>query len=295
MNALDCPCECHGRSRWHPCSIEGGCGHLHPAGQPTTGGLCAAPQCDRPAHGGFLCPPCVSTLRRDLVAVPDLLADLEVTITRQDKISDDSGGRKSDERPLPLRLGPMQARDDLLSTLANWAAQLAGVPVVGASAYLIERLDDIRIATYAGALADEIGYAVIVAQRAVDKPLQLVYVGPCDKCGWDLYAHPRRAVVACRNDECGAEYEIASRREWLLKQAEDQLRTATEISRALPNLLQRPLTAAKIRGWAYTGRLAKHPPLPDRPNEPVYRIGDVIDLCREEAEKESRRRPGVAC
>jgi hypothetical protein len=232
-----------------------------------------------------MCSICIATLHRDLEAVPVLLEDLEVTITRQDRLADPSD-RKSAETPLPLKLGPMEARRDLAATLLTWAYHLAfDHGTVGpmssekAARYLAASLDAIQRDEQAGDLADEIGYAVIQAQRAVDKPQQLQYTGPCEECGADLYAHLRASHVACRN--CPQTYPIEQRREWLLTQAEDRLLTAAEMSRALPGLLRKPLTASMIRGWAHRDRLTAYPPLPERPRDPVYRVGDVLDLIRE--------------
>lgn len=251
--------------------------------------ICHAPYCDQPSHGSFLCGSCTRTLGRDLDSVPILLEDLEVTICRQDKISEASG-RSTDERPLPLRLGPVEARRDLAETLRVWSSHmrahargghaLAVTVALSSAAYLRANLDAIAIDRDAGQIADEIGYAVLMSQRAVDKPLQHVYVGPC-VCGADLYAHPRAADVTCKNTPCEREYPVKERREWLLEQISDQLLTATEISRAIPNLLQQQITASMIRGLAHRGKLTAHPPLPDRPREPVYRIGDAVALLTE--------------
>lgn len=247
--------------------------------------ICSSPTCDRPPHDGHLCQSCINTLRRDLEAIPDLLADIMVTISRQDRLSD-SDGRGSSEKPLPLRLGPMEAKRDLADTITAWSdhvaarrdTNLTGQTTLQRADWLTLYLGEVQDDPRAGDLADEIGYAVITAQRAVDKPLIHQYVGPCDLCGSDLYAHPRSKVVACRNQPCDAEYNVEDRRAWLLSKAEDQLMTATEISRALPNLLQRSLTSATIRGWARHGKITQHPPLPDRPRDPVYRIGDVLSI-----------------
>ena len=280
--------------------------------------VCLAPQCDNPPHDGFLCSSCVATLRRDLSAVPYLLADLDITISKQDLLSD-SEKRASSERPLPLRLGPMEAKRDLAETLANWVqhlvAQHHAVPpydilvvaphvnkrgalveqrsdrqVLALAAWMVGHINYVQIDPEAGNLADEIGYAVITAQRAVDKPLQLVYAGPCDECTTDLYAHPRKAEVECRG--CAAVYDIAARRGWLLEQAEGQLLTATEMSRALPGLLQKPLTASMIRGLAHRGRLTQHPADPRRPREPLYRVGQVIDVLTSMEEESGRLKAG---
>lgn len=253
--------------------------------------VCAAPQCDRPSHNGFICITCRDILRRDLDAVPVLCEDLQVTIAKQDRLGD-TDGRSTDEHPLPLRLGPMEARRDLTATLWAWATHIAGRRNIPApecepmrlASFLRVFMGDIEDDEQAGDIADEIGYAVIMAQRTVDKPLQHVYAGPCDECGVDLYAHPRASDVSCRN--CARDYDIDSRRKWMLKQAEDQLLTATEMSRALPGLLQQQLTAAMIRGLAHRGRLAAHPPHHSRPRDPLYRVGDVIELLNELSRQE---------
>lgn len=261
--------------------------------------LFGSPACDRPTHDGWLCHTCVNTLRRDLDAVPTILEDLQVTISRQDRIGDPDG-RGGTEQPLPLRLGPMEARRDLADTLRAWADHVAsrrGTTLDShqprhLAEWLSMHLGDVRDDPRAGDIADELGYAVIVARRAVDKPLRHVYVGPCDRCGTDLYAHPKAAVVDCPNTpDCDTAYRVAERRDWLLDRVRDQLCTATDISRALPALLGLQLTSATIRGWARHRGLVRHPPIPtsERPHDPVYRVGDVIDMAREMAQTKARR------
>lgn len=244
--------------------------------------LCLAPSCDKPSSGGFICPSCTGTLRNDLAAVPALLVDLEITISRQDRLHDPQPHGRT-ERPLPLRLAPMEARRDLLATLQVWAkhtAKRAGIPAPrdDCAGFLLSYLPSVASDPDAGDLADEIGYIVIIAQRSVDRPMQLIFVGPCDLCTADLYAHPRSLIVACRQIGCDAEYNIAERREWLLDQAKDQLLSAAEITKALPGLLprQQKLTSSMIRGWHLRGRLAQRPPHPSKPREPRYVLGEVL-------------------
>jgi len=263
--------------------------------------LCTAPRCSFPSLNGFLCRNCADTLKRDLGAIPWLLEDLEVTTTRQDRISDPDG-RSGDERPLPIRLHAMEARRDLNVTLASWTMHIAG-RLEGLSGggwdelrlanYLLDHLGTILTDPAAGQIADEIGYARGVCIRAIDKPVPRVYVGPCEDCDRDLYAHPSAAEVECKTPDCGAAYPIEARRRWLLGKADDQLLTAVELSRALPNLLQRPLTAAMIRGYAHRGRLTQHPPLKlDGP--PLYRCGEVIMLLNEIANEQAGRPKDLA-
>ena len=267
--------------------------------------ICGTPGCDRPTTVGFLCRTCLDILRRDLDAIPDLVADLMVTISRQDRLTDAT--QRDGENRLPLRVGPMEAKRDLDDTLAVWARHVAerrGTETpplhdpVEVGAWLSRHVGDVQDDPLAGQIADELGYAVLTGQRAVDKPLQLRYVGPCDLCGGDLYAHPRAATVASRNPRCDAEYNIPERREWLLSQAEYQLLTATEMSRALPGLLppdpsgrEQTLTPSMIRGYAHRGRLTKHPAHPARPHEPLYLVYEVINLLADLQRNESN----VAC
>jgi hypothetical protein len=125
-------------------------------------------------------------LRGDLAAMPWLLDDLEITITRQDKLSDPTG-RSGDERPLPIRINAMEARRDLNATLAGWAMHIAGRldGLTGSgwneprlANYLLDHLGTILTDPAAGQIADEIGYAKGMAMRAIDKPAPRVYVGP---------------------------------------------------------------------------------------------------------------------
>jgi hypothetical protein len=264
-----------------------------------TGTICSSPHCAFPQHNGYLCRNCTDTLKGDLSAIPWLLDDLEVTITRQDRLSDPSG-RSGGEHPLPIRINAMEARRDLNGTLAAWAMHIAGRldgldrdtiwTELRLANYLLDHVGTILTDPAAGQIADEIGNARGLAQRTIDHPVQRVFAGPCEDCDKDLYAHPRAAEVACKTSDCGAIYPIEARRRWLLGKAEDQLLTAVELSRALPGLLRRPLTAAMIRGYAFRGRLTQHPPLKLK-GPPLYKCGDVLSLLNEIAEDEARGRP----
>jgi hypothetical protein len=98
-----CPCECHGRNNWHPCSIAGGCGHLHhTAPHLDTIGRCQL--CNRPPRaGGVLCWTHTDTISHMLnpnnhgdpdadvtASIPVLYAMLNPT---------PSGGHTGDRRP----------------------------------------------------------------------------------------------------------------------------------------------------------------------------------------------------
>ena len=255
--------------------------------------ICSAPRCGNPQLNGYLCGSCRNTLVDDLSAIPGLLSELDTTMARQDRLGDKSR-RPGDERPLPFRVFAMEARRDVVQTLIIWALHVSRRSghrpnlenlenPQKLARWMSSRIADIDSDPLAGTLADEIGYARVLGRRTIDKPAESLYAGPCDQCSSDLYAHPAAAEIECR--DCAAAYRVETRRAWLLAQAEDHLLTAAEMSRALPGLLphdqhgrEQYLTAAMIRGWAHRGRLFKHPPHPTRPNDPLYRVGDVRTL-----------------
>lgn len=113
--------------------------------------LCTTPGCSRPSPDAFVCTGCADALRRDLGDMPALLADLEVTLTRQDVLRDASkppafhrGGadNSADGKPLPPHLRSRDAGyalpstpwpysqaagvelDDAVNTLSTWVRHL---------------------------------------------------------------------------------------------------------------------------------------------------------------------------
>jgi hypothetical protein len=268
---------------------------------------CASPDCQFIQHNGFLCRTCTDKLRGDLSAVPWLLEDLEVTICRLDKLHDPTG-RSGGEKPLPIRLHAMEARRDLNTTLASWAVHIAGRlggldrdtiwTELRLAAYLLRNLNTILTDPNAGMIADEVGYARRMAQKTIDKPEPRVFVGPCEFCEMDMYAHPSAAEVVCKNPDCGDEpYPIEARRRWLLGKAQDQLLTAIDMSRALAGLLpkEKTITASMLRGLARRGRLTQHAPLPDQPKRPRYRVGQLLEILFEDEEDVPGRPGQIAC
>jgi hypothetical protein len=123
---------------------------------------------------------------------------------------------------------------------------------------------------------NEIINAVRAARATIDSPAEKLYAGPCDGCSNDLYGRPGAAIVECT--ECDKVYDIQARRRYLLRSAEDQLASATEIARAITRLGQ-PVSTEKIRGYANRGRLLAHGQrrIGNR-TIPLYRLGHVLDI-----------------
>ncbi|MEV6897475.1 hypothetical protein [Amycolatopsis sp. NPDC051372] len=178
------------------------------------------------------------------------------------------------------------------------------------SRWLLRHPSWLASAPYAEELNSEILGLVERGKRIVSGPVDRVYLGICSAdlhlgddengdpialCQRDLYGLANRAYVVC--PDCGVEWEMQARRDHMLEAMREQLLTATELSRALPNYLDRPddkpVTAAMIRGYAKRGRLVAHgesaaseDDLMDgveqlrrgRAYAPRYRVGDLLDL-----------------
>lgn len=271
------------------------------------------PEHGEPIRNATLCPKCLAGVEKDLGDVAALTDELNTTLARQDHI-DRAGFTDEDPdaalpvtaRIQPLAYNPVASTADteLHATLVGWVRDLHGeLPTpwpddnaTAMSRWMLRHFDLIRTHPAADQLRDEIGYAVDQVRRAVDRPVQRVFVGPClepiediGKCQADLYARPTADTVICHT--CGAEHDIETRRAWLLAQAEDQLAHAELIGRAAP-ALGVEVTPAAIRGYATRGRIVPHGT--DLQGRPLYRVGDVIDVARDvlsrRAEKKERER-----
>lgn len=237
-----------------------------------------------------------------------------MALARQAVVAPDGAGVRSAsaETPLPFGWAASEATWLLDSTLTAWARDLTGTGrdpalpgglrtvdpkdpatargtggrVTALAGWLAARAGDLGRHTDAADALDHITYAVRTGWAAVDKPPELRFAGPCSAetldedgdtiiCDADVYARPGATTVLCR--WCDTEHPVDTRRAFLLDAARDQLVTAVDASRALPDLLGRPFTASVVRNLAARGRLTQHPPHhPDGP--PLYTVGDIIDV-----------------
>lgn len=291
-HATLCPCSCHGRGAYAECdpAYPSGCGHLHTRAAPPAGTGC--PSCHRPVADNALCTTCTATLVTDLSQVSWLVRELETLAAKLDQIGD-RGGRRGAEIPLGFRPMAAEVGDVLRGTLAAWARHVAGeagVPLVPAedparlAAWLYGWREAIRHLPAAGQLVDEIGYAVRTTRRAIDRPADRVYAGPCDECEADLYAGRTSDTVKCH--DCGALYPVAERRAWLLAGVREHLATAGEIAAGIGELYGEPINRKRINQWHTRGLLSDHGRT-RREGAPLFRIGDVLELAGRRATRQA--------
>ncbi|MEV6773929.1 hypothetical protein AB0N05_35365 [Nocardia sp. NPDC051030] len=219
-----------------------------------------------------------------LRAVPDLLGDLDITLSRSAVGAKTAGARSpinGHDRVLPFHQGASTARAALVDILARIASEVSAE--IGRSApsgperqatYLFERLSELPDTSTAVAGVGDITRAVRAARAVIDRPAELRLVGRCP-CGAALYTADVQEYLDC--DACGRKVLASRVREITLGRAADKLASAARIARLLPEVANRRLTADLIRKWAARGRLEVH----YVGNQPMFRIGDVLAIASE--------------
>lgn len=277
------------------------------------------PVCQRPGNG-LLCDgiyvngrdvSCTGHLERDLGDVASIVGDLDITLSRQDCVP--SVGGNSQPRPdaqdepglsaiastrNPVHWGASIAAGTLENVLTTWVRDLTdddwrpglGVPPSAAAAgHMLMLVREIRRHPAVDELVDQITDAIAQARRAVDRPADRTFVGPCNtmtegvKCIEDLYARRGASEVRCK--VCSAEHDVAARREWLLDQAEDRLVTVREAARYLGEVGGQAVTEDRIRGHLRRGQR-----LAFRPGTNTFRLGDLLDILRDDSQRRAEKR-----
>lgn len=259
------------------------------------------------------CRACSTELLRDLRDVPSLAHHLELAATRQTRLGTSSGPAQEveaheDEIGLTIRRGPLPwnerartAQAVLRTVLVGWVRTLQhGVhryegPICRAcehrsctylslsyspadtlpamATWLIRHRAQLLGRTTAPEAIAGIRDAIHDARRAIDRPADRVYAGPCNTCGADLLASPGARTVVCR--PCTLIYDIGPRLAWMRKETEDRLGNASWVA-AVATSLGYQISAAAVRGLARRGRvIAKGH---DTMGHPTYRVGDVLDI-----------------
>ncbi|NKT91764.1 hypothetical protein GS854_01600 [Rhodococcus hoagii] len=113
--------------------------------------------------------------------IPELIADLAITLTRQDNVAGGSVriASGSDEQPLPINLAASDAHDLLRSTLAAWVRHVTetrGVTygglrgTAGIATWLADHVTSLAMTEGCEEAYDEIAYAMGECRRTCDRP-----------------------------------------------------------------------------------------------------------------------------
>lgn len=262
-------------------------------------GVCSAPTGD----DGYLCRTHTDDLAQRLGPVPILVQDLEVTLTRQSRTTQQDGGR-STETPLPWNENASAKAFELNATLNAWALdtsrlaederdQLAHIPHTNTALvaeWLIRNLHTLRLHAEAGQAYDEIVESVREAHRAIDRPADPTPFGECGTqhvdvvCRTVLYGYLDRPTVSCPG--CGVQHSTAERLVWMLDHLRGMLATLPELV-GIARLAGKRTSEDKLRLMAARGRFAQ---ISDNRGKPTYRVADVLKALDERY----KHRPKVA-
>lgn len=253
--------------------------------------------CGQPTQD-MLCSTCLTHLVTDLRQIqtrgqmPGLYAELEVTLTRQDKLTTAGDKVKGQgETALMFNAAASEVKWVLDNTITTWARDVAETyphrPLMATSTpeaaeWMADGAGLLAEHPAAKELHDEITDVAQQVRRIIDRPVDRVALGECGAvvddvtCTQKLDAMPHHVQVHCPT--CGTTWDTRKRQEQLARSVDDQLDNAATIAHALFSLGY-TVTPAMIRGYAHRGKLTAHGPLPgDSMERPRYRVGDVMDL-----------------
>lgn len=256
------------------------------------------PVCEREQVDGLCCHSCTSALERDLGDVPAIVAELDVTISRQARIGSGGKGGLASERWC-YNPGAAAVADDLANTLTTWARDVCGDtspgplsnPSHAAAALLLMHVPAIRRHPAVVELYDEITDAVKQARQAVDRPADRQYLGTClaefegVTCTQEIFARPGASEARCK--VCGITHDVVERRTWLLGEAEDRLFTVREAAQIMGSFANVLVSESTIRSYVSTKQLTYHGKVE---GVSVIRLGDLWTVIAANAAKPKGRR-----
>jgi len=274
-----------------------------------------------------ICGACEADIARALADVRWLTAELEVTLAKQHTRAGGGSEPEDDATPAVLHIGPLgydprasDAAHALRTALAGWVRVLqegwtaphgpacrscthpSCVLVTGPrdtpasmAAWLSARLPALVRHPAAVEAHGDLTGAVWAAERVVDRPPGYVYAGPCDQCGYGLYAKPGAEWVSCRTHGCKMPpAKVSTRREWMIAQCEDLLGSSSYVAMVCTGLGVQ-ISESTVRMWVNRRKLTPRSYADPRGDEairggrrrPLYRVGDVIDVALGKAERYS--------
>lgn len=270
--------------------------------------------CEAAVTDRYLCPGCTNRLTATLRAVPDALIELATTITRQTAMPTTTSAPTgpvcdhTDETTcgcgvrLPWHDHAARIRAQLRHTITTATRRLLTETsrptalILGGSPaqarWLAANTTHIAARPWAGTLDHDLAHHLDNAWRAIDRPEDRLYVGPCGTlqpaavdrglpsravpapCPRRLWARPDQTAVTC--PACRTIHQVADRQETMLAAAEGLDLPGPQIASALTTMTRRRISPSTIRSWAHRGQLTQRGT--DPTGRKLYRVGDVLTL-----------------
>jgi hypothetical protein len=250
--------------------------------------------CGRPT-ADFLCASCLGQLLAALRELTGgngglgLLAELDITLSRQDVLAAGNPVGHRTDAPLPFRPEVSAIASAAANTITTWARDLhehnphlrppAGTPT-DAARWLAGWPSLLALHPAADELHTDITGLTHQIRYHIDHRPDRVHSGPCGAptdtgpCPGHLYARAGAGMVTC--PACGADHDVAERRAWMTDRARDTLLTAPVALGWARLLLDHEIRPGTWRSWLSRRRVL--PRATDRFGRNLYRFGDVVDL-----------------
>lgn len=268
---------------------------------------CMVDWCDRPVGDGYVCQHCADRLERALGDIPALWEELDTVLTKQARYA--AAEARRGERSLPFNPEASEIGWVLRNTLTTWCrVVIEERPVIAGPVhpaclhiscntarrsrlpddnmpsicmYLLGHVGWLRHHRAGAEAVEEITTAVNQVRRAIDRPAERIYAGPCKDCGGDMYAKPDAASVDCR--PCGLSYNVTEMLEWMRAQVYGRLVTAKE-GVVLLSRFGLPIQQKTIDKWWERKRISDHGKDPE--GKRLYLFDDLVTLAAANAPAE---------
>lgn len=219
--------------------------------------------CQAPATVGSMCAGCVARAELRIMDTPELLRDLDVTITKQAKQAAPGPGGGSDR--MVLNLAASEAGTELRAAWRVFAGKHN--PTVR------EVLDGLHATVRhpdTPARVTRLEDAFRAADRARDSAPERRVIGTCP-CGRPLATTRTAGTIECRH--CGSRWDIAGTLEDRTERVKHREVSPAEAETYMRAAYRAKLPAETVRSWIKRGDLRRVWSDSER-----VRLGDVIDV-----------------
>lgn len=250
------------------------------------------PVCVHPTKDGLVCRVCINGLVKDLRELPELMGEMTVQFARLNQSGTGNGGRGA-VTPVPFDQRTTEHRDLIVNTIGTWIREIElddlyepGTQeplrntMASWCAWLLERTDRIRMHPEPAHFLGEIRHCVILARQAIDTPGVSLPCADCPVCGKRIFAPVGATEGVCRHcawADIDSRVPVDMSHSTLLDQAREALVSRRELLDAA-KVYQVHVNAHTFKSWIRRGRLVPKETTAD--GTPRYRVGDVLDLAR---------------
>lgn len=243
--------------------------------------LCGDYDCEVPLSNGYtICADHTHELSRALNRVPEVWANLQVTISRQDATAASIGGGATGSRPC-INLDAHDKGETLTHILNGWAAMLNNMrsrtlPPAAAD-YLAAQLDHIAREEWAGELLAELSESLRTCTRATDRAADRISLGVCGyaECPGAITAIIGAHAARCR--ECGLVWDVNERQQVAISNAWHTTGSLRLMVAALRAGKYITTSYETVRKWAQRDKLYGRCDIATR--ETIYTVADIYNSC----------------